>query len=504
MRKRRWLLPFILIIILVPVLSVLVFSGVGIYKQQHALVVMSQRYAEGLSRSIIQEEIGIPGESTLSRHRRLGLYLKMLTLGPPVPGWIAILGPNGVKLQGSPGSIITPAIAEKVNKALTTGEMQTMTVYSDRRPPSAAAIRPYPDGMRAVVVVISHYLVPGAMMRAIQFQPLMSIGVSFIALLGIFLLWRWCVMPLRRLASRVETMQWGKETLSERSSGPLPELRGMQQALTELSARAVDREKLKKNYVGDIVRTQEEERTRVAREIHDSPLQSVASLIQRIQLALRALGKSEPDVKRASGHLEAAQEAALSAVQDMRDVCDRLSPPWLALGAEKSVEEVCSRLSRIHNLSVSPTVTGHPEMLSEKDVLAVCRIIQEAAANAARHGHASEVKVSLDCTGDPYTLTITDNGTGIDRQFDPEVLRVQGHRGISSMTERASLIGGTFSIRRGDAGGTVITVTIPARKEAAVQADIVIPSPDTAPQAEPLLQQAPQSAADENAGSQGL
>lgn len=481
MRKRRWLLPFILIIILVPVLSVLVFSGFGIYKQQHALIVMAQRYAEGLSRSIVQEETEVPGETPLNRHRRLGLFLKMLTLGPPVPGWIAIVGPDGLKLQGSPGSYITPRLTESVNKALTTGEVQTLTVYSSRHPPSAAAVRPFPDGMRAVVVVISHYVIPGTMMKAMQFQPVMSIGVSVVALLGIFLLWRWCVLPLRRLAARVEAIHWGKETLNVRSCGPLPELRGMQQALSELSVSAVDREKLKKNYVVDIVRTQEEERTRVAREIHDSPLQSVASLIQRIQLALRALGKAEPDIKRADGHIEAAQEAALSAVQEMRDVCDRLSPPWLALGAEKSVEEVCSRLGRIHNLTVTQTVTGHSEMLNEKDVLAVCRIIQEATANAARHGHASEVDVQLDCTGDPYTLTVTDNGIGLSQEFDPEVLRVQGHRGISSMAERTSLIGGTFSISRGESGGTVITVAIPARKEAAVQADIVTASTESAP-----------------------
>ena len=89
--------------------------------------------------------------------------------------------------------------------------------------------------------------------------------------------------------------------------------------------------------------------------------------------------------------------------------------------------------------------------------------------------------MQLDCTGDPYTLTVTDNGIGLSQEFDPEVLRVQGHRGISSMAERTSLIGGTFSISRGESGGTVITVTIPARKEAAVQADIVTASTESAP-----------------------
>ncbi|MGI6076471.1 MAG: sensor histidine kinase [Pyramidobacter sp.] len=463
MKKLRWLLPFVLSIILVPVLSVLVFSGFGIYRQQRAMNTMAERYAQSLSRSIIQEEMGSPGETPLSRHRRLGLFLKMLTLGPPVPGWIAIVGPGGVKLQGSPGSRITPLMATLTDTALDTGEMQTFTLFSSRYPPAAAVIRPYPDGIRAVIVVISHYSLPGSMMRAMQFQPILSIAVSIVALFGIFLLWRWCVMPLRKLASRVETVQWGKETLDTGSVGPLPELKQMRQALSELSASAVDRAKLKKNYVDDIVRTQEEERTRLAREIHDSPLQTVTSMIQRVQLARRGLDRAEPDKKRIVGHLDAAQEAALLAVQEMRDVCDRLSPPWLSLGAVRAVEEICRRLSRIHSVAVTQTVTGEAETLNEKDVLALCRIIQEAVANAVRHGSATAVDVKLDCSGDPFCLTITDNGKGIDGQIDPEVLRVQGHRGISGMTERASLMGASFNIARAPEGGTVITVALPAR-----------------------------------------
>ena len=98
MKKRRWLLPLICMMILVPTIAALVFSGYGIYQQQRAMVTMAQRYAQNLARSIVREESGASMESPLQRHRRIGLFLKMLTLGPPVPGWIATVGPNGVKL----------------------------------------------------------------------------------------------------------------------------------------------------------------------------------------------------------------------------------------------------------------------------------------------------------------------------------------------------------------------------------------------------------------------
>ncbi|MBQ8091545.1 MAG: hypothetical protein IJ233_12460, partial [Pyramidobacter sp.] len=106
MKKRRWLLPALLMTILVPVVSALIFSTRGLYAQRDAMVKMAQRYSQGLARSITREESGSPTETPLQRHRRMGLFLKMLTVGPPVPGWIAGDGPGGIKLQGSPGSRI--------------------------------------------------------------------------------------------------------------------------------------------------------------------------------------------------------------------------------------------------------------------------------------------------------------------------------------------------------------------------------------------------------------
>ena len=178
MNGRRWLLPAILMMILVPTLSALIFSGFGLYQQQRAMAGMASRYAQSLARSIVREESGASNESPLQRHRRMGLFLKMLTLGPPVPGWIATVGPGGIKLQGSPGSKITPELGLAVNRAFASGEMQLLSVQIDPHPASAAAVYPYPDGVRAVVVVISKFLVPGPMRDLVFLQQFMTIGVT--------------------------------------------------------------------------------------------------------------------------------------------------------------------------------------------------------------------------------------------------------------------------------------------------------------------------------------
>lgn len=455
-KTRRWLLPFILMMILLPTALALLFSGYGLYRQQRTIVAVAGRYARGLAKTIVHGQTA-RGQSPLQRHQNMAYFLKLLTVGPPVPGWIATIGPGGIKLQGSPGSHITREISTVAREAISNREIRSFTL-KDGDQTAEVVICPYPDGLRALIVVISHYLVPGPMRQIATIQPVVSIIVSLIALCGIFLLWKWCVVPLRNLAGMIEHLHWGYDILPEKAHEPLPELREMHSALCELSVSAADREILKKNYVRDIVRTQEEERTRLAREIHDSSIQTVASLIQRIQLALRALSKDPLNRERVTKHLTVALDAAGMAVQEMRDVCNRLAPPWISLGASKAIEELSNRLRRLYNILIIENITGDDSSLSEKTVLSLARIIQEAVSNAVRHGKASEIKIDLTCHSNQFSLTVRDNGTGFHSLPDPELLRVRGHRGIAGMSERATLIGASFRIENLPEGGTLITV----------------------------------------------
>ena len=471
MARRRWLLPSLVAMIVVPLIAVLAFSGYGIYAQQRAMVKAAKDFAQTLAQNLAGEPVieNMPIH-TRSSGQRVSVYLrrtrtlKMLQSGPPVHGWVAMFDANGRLTQGSGGSREMPEITKAVKAALLTHTVQTSTVSIGRNPPSALAVAPCPDGRHAAVAVISHYLVPPNMrftINAMSYHGYSTIAVLAIAVLGVFLLLRYCIWPLRSLAAQVGELKWGYDTLTVEKYEPLPELSQMQDALSDLSERAVDREQLKKNYVEDIVRTQEEERKRIARDIHDTALQTVSSTVQRIQLALRAMSKETPDLGRISSHLSLAQEAGKTAVQELRDACDKLAPPWLSLGAFRALEEFALRLSRTHGIDVSVTSAGDDKGLDEDRVQELCRIVQESAANAANHGHASKVDVSLDCEGDCYVLTVHDNGSGISGNLDPELLRVQGHRGLAGMKERAGYIGGSFSIGNAPEGGTLITVTIP-------------------------------------------
>ena len=471
MKKQRWLLTLIVTMILVPLAAVLLFSCYGIYSQRQAMAKTAQDFAQTLAQNLAGEylppesfSIQVRTRGRVSRYLQRTRSLKILQSGPPVHGWVAIFDFDGKLQYGSGGSTNLPEIERAVKDAIKQRTTQTATIRIGNNPTSALAAVPCPDGRHAAVAVISHLLIPPNMrfaINAMSYYGYATIVVVGIAVLGVYLLLKYCIWPLRSLATRIEALKWGHDTLSVKSFEPLPEIAEMQSALADLSERAVDREKLKKSYVDDIVRTQEDERTRIAREIHDSALQTISSLIVHIQLAIKGLSKENINLSRINGHLNTAQDACMAATQELRDVCDRLSPPWLSLGAEKALEEISIRLTRLHNINVTATVDGDASNLTEEQVRELCRIVQEAAANAAHHGSASNLNVTLICSDKEYILKAQDNGTGINKELDPEVLRVHGHRGIAGMNERASSIGGKFSIDNAEGVGALITVTIP-------------------------------------------
>ncbi len=464
MRWRRWLLPLVSLMVVVPTLVALLFSGYGLFRQQKAMIAFSQAYALNLAEGLAAEASETNqryGEG--GRHR--GHLQRMLTIGPPVPGWVAIVDYRGQVLQQSRPfpQDHNPELREAIASVFTSGVYKTLTLDDRRgRAPMAAAVYPTRDHQQAVIVAISWHPIPGPLMEALAYQPTISFIVSALALMGFFLMWRWCILPLRSLAGRIEVLHWGKDSLPQCPVGPLLELRELQQTISELAQSALERERLKRTYVADIVRTQEEERLRLAREIHDSALQSVAALIQRLQLSLRGLEKPQADLSRVRDHLEQAQNSAMAAVQEMRDVCDRLSPPWVGLGMARALEELTNRLSRIHGIEIALEISGDGlNDLPEGAVLSVCRIVQEAISNAVRHGKATSATVELKSDGRTMTLTVQDNGSGISQALDPEKLRVGGHRGVAGMTERAGLLKGSVTIGSLPQGGAEVRMTAP-------------------------------------------
>ena len=204
---------------------------------------------------------------------------------------------------------------------------------------------------------------------------------------------------------------------------------------------------------------QEDERKRIARELHDDLQQSLAAI--RIDLA--ALTER---VSAESEHLRAllthVDDLAEQAIASTRRIVSDLRPAILEeLGLRAALESLCKEHARLWSARCVLEVTGgEPSSLIDESSLSIglYRIVQESLNNVAKHARATEVRVTLDSTRHGrVVLRVADNGVGL-RQSG---LRKPGSFGLLGIAERVRALGGTMSLESPAVGGTVLEVTVP-------------------------------------------
>jgi signal transduction histidine kinase len=190
-----------------------------------------------------------------------------------------------------------------------------------------------------------------------------------------------------------------------------------------------------------------EERSRVARELHDGVAQELAHVLGQAR-RLAAL-RPEPDTERLLGAAERALAESRSAISTLRAPLDER----LDRALERSAGELGRRLGLDVHVDADTTAPAVAPPVRE----AVVRIVGEALANAARHGDARAVTIELR-GGARSRVTVRDDGCG----FDPDPARIPpGAFGLLSMRERAEACGGVLTIRSASEAGTEVEVTLP-------------------------------------------
>lgn len=210
--------------------------------------------------------------------------------------------------------------------------------------------------------------------------------------------------------------------------------------LERLSARLVD--------------VQEQERRALARELHDEVGQALTAVKMDIGIALRA--EVEPRVRSA---LEEARDLSENTLRSVRDMSQLLHPSALDdFGLPATLTAYLRNFSHRTGIRAQLAETLEARLAPDIEVC-VYRIVQEALSNVARHSGATACTVSLNSGGGVLRLVIEDNGRGVD----PGALRPTrgGGLGLIGMRERAQALGGTFTIRQRDGGGTIVAVTLP-------------------------------------------
>jgi len=216
-------------------------------------------------------------------------------------------------------------------------------------------------------------------------------------------------------------------------------------------------EELNQNYkrirdlAGRLIRGQEEERSRIARELHDDITQQVTMLT----LGLDRLGSLPADkLAVAQGEVAELRRTTEKVAFSVREVARRLHSTTLQhLGLRKALESLCRTFSQQHQIDTN-LEAEEPGNLRDDISLCLFRVTQEALNNAVKHGHAKQITVVLAREAGGIRLQIKDTGIG----FDPAARR-EG-LGLVSMQERLRLVGGKLAIRSSPGQGTVIEAVV--------------------------------------------
>jgi two-component system sensor histidine kinase DegS len=205
--------------------------------------------------------------------------------------------------------------------------------------------------------------------------------------------------------------------------------------------------------LAEVTAAQEEERRRIARELHDGVGPALASMNLRLQTAGKLL---EQDRHLADEIAELANLAQAN-VRDIRRLIYDLRPVALdELGLVPAVREHLARCEQEHGLVVGFTAEDG-ERLPAPVETALFRIVQEAVNNVIRHAQARHLSVTLTRSAERVELRITDDGQG----FDAQLPRSGRHVGLWSMCERVEQLGGQFELASAPGQGTTVTAALP-------------------------------------------
>ncbi|WP_119071376.1 sensor histidine kinase [Aggregatilinea lenta] len=298
------------------------------------------------------------------------------------------------------------------------------------------------------------------LMRYSQAAPLALVPGLLIAIGAVWLGIQRIVYPLRRLEAQATELAWGDFAAIERSVGGIAEIRHLQGTLQHMTKRVQAAQASMHNYIGAITQAQEDERRRLARELHDQTAQALVALDHREQM-LKPYLKGDP---AASDLLSEIRAMIVEIIDDLRRIVRALRPIYLEeLGLAPALQMLARDLGLVEKMDVHFEKSGSPQRLLPEHEIAMYRIAQEALNNAWQHSEASQIWLTVQFASDQVTITVRDDGKGFTAPRYTAELDASGQRhfGIMGMYERAALIGAHLQVKSEPGDGTTITVRAP-------------------------------------------
>ena len=296
----------------------------------------------------------------------------------------------------------------------------------------------------------------GPLLRGTELVPFVLLPALAVALAGLWFGARQIVRPLQQLAANTTALGRGEFDAITRPVGGIAEIRLLQGQLATMAHRLQMAQQGLRDYLGALTAGQEEERRRLARELHDDTLQSLIALHQRIQLAQQTAADATTAARL-------AEMATMSneMMAELRRLARDLRPSYLDdLGLAPALELLARDATATLGLPVRFGLEGGARRLSPAAELAFYRIAQEGLRNIGRHARAGAASVTLAFEAAATTLTVADDGVGFDAAQRPAELAAGGHFGLLGAAERAEAVGARLTIDSAPGRGTRLTCVL--------------------------------------------
>jgi two-component system sensor histidine kinase UhpB len=270
-----------------------------------------------------------------------------------------------------------------------------------------------------------------------------------LALLANIMMVRRRFSPLEELIDRLEAIDPAHvQGFEEPQSAGMEEVHRLSATFRRLLAR-MEAERRRSGRL--VLRAQEEERKRVARDLHDEVNQALTAILLRLQALMQDAHTPELEAE-----LSELKRLVNQAMAELLQLARQLRPSALDdHGLMPALEGQVRRFGDQHDIEASLHTEGTADSLGDDQQIVVYRVAQEALANVARHSHANHVDVKLVAHGAGVDLEVRDDGIGFHSGGRPTGL------GLNGMAERARLVGGELKIRSAPGAGTTVTLHVP-------------------------------------------
>ena len=291
--------------------------------------------------------------------------------------------------------------------------------------------------------------------------PLVLVPALLVTLVGLWFGSRQVIGPIRKLQEQAEQLAQANYAAIEQPVGGIGEIRSLQNTLAWMTENILQAQSALQRYIGAITDAQEDERRRLARELHDETIQDLIAIDQHIQM----IQMEQEDSAELEGKLESLRSEVSESIQELRRLIRALRPIYLDdLGMVPALEMLANETKEEHRLKIHFSVDGVIQRLEPSAELAIYRIVQEGLSNSIRHAQAESITIRLQFLEDRFIVNLHDDGVGFSPPDRLRDLGAMGHFGLMGISERAELIGAQLELKSDSVTGTHIRIEFPLRK----------------------------------------